>query len=135
LQKKLKYLRKLPNLSSNSFIALVSRVSLRQGREVTECHQCSVVALHFQNLSSTLYRKVETYISRNQTAQPRSPFLNSFICERFIYSHDDGSRQTDRGNICKNRSQIHECGNWETEHYNSVWEITKPQSFIFWEYA
>jgi hypothetical protein len=22
-----------------------------------------------------------------------------------------------------NRSQIHECGNWETEHYNSVLEI------------
>ncbi len=30
-----------------------------------------------------------------------------------------------------NRSQIHECGNWETEHYNSVLEITQ---FHFWEY-
>jgi hypothetical protein len=29
-----------------------------------------------------------------------------------------------------NRSQIHECGNWETEHYNSVLEITRPRSFI-----
>ncbi len=27
-------------------------------------------------------------------------------------------------------SQIHECGNWETEYYNSVLEIT----VFFWEY-
>ncbi len=30
-----------------------------------------------------------------------------------------------------NRSQIHECENWETEHYNSVLEIMRPRSFIF----
>ncbi len=29
-----------------------------------------------------------------------------------------------------NRSQIHEYGNWETEHYNSVLEKTRPHSFI-----
>ncbi len=33
------------------------------------------------------------------------------------------NRQTDPGNI-KNLSQIYECRNWETEHYNSVLEIT-----------
>jgi hypothetical protein len=32
--------------------------------------------------------------------------------------------------IYLNRSQIHECGNWETEHYNSVLEITRLRSFI-----
>jgi hypothetical protein len=32
--------------------------------------------------------------------------------------------------IYKNRSQISECGNWETEHYNSVLEIRRPSSFI-----
>jgi hypothetical protein len=32
------------------------------------------------------------------------------------------NRQTDPGNI-KNCSQIHECGNWETENYNSVLKI------------
>ncbi len=37
-------------------------------------------------------------------------------------------RQTYPGNI--DRSQIHECGNWEPEHYNSVLEITRPSSFI-----
>ncbi len=25
---------------------------------------------------------------------------------------------------------VHECGNWETEHYNFVLEITRPFSFI-----
>jgi hypothetical protein len=34
------------------------------------------------------------------------------------------NRQTDPGNICINLSQIYECRNWETEHYNSVLEIT-----------
>ncbi len=42
--------------------------------------------------------------------------LHSCTCERFIYSQD--------------RSQIHECGNWETKHYYSVLEITRPCSFI-----
>ena len=32
------------------------------------------------------------------------------------------NRQTDPGNI--NLSQIYECRNWDTEHYNSVLEIT-----------
>ncbi len=32
-------------------------------------------------------------------------------------------------------SQIHDCWNWETEHYNSVLEITRPHSLShFWEY-
>jgi hypothetical protein len=26
---------------------------------------------------------------------------------------------------------MHECGNWEAEHYNSVLEITRPH---IWEY-
>jgi hypothetical protein len=33
------------------------------------------------------------------------------------------NRQADPGNIL-NISQIYECRNWETEHYNSVLEIT-----------
>ncbi len=28
------------------------------------------------------------------------------------------------------KSQIHECGNWDTEHYNSVLEITRSLNFI-----
>ncbi len=40
------------------------------------------------------------------------------------------NRQTDPGNNI-NRSQIHECGNCDTEHYNSVLEITRPHSLIY----
>ncbi len=43
-------------------------------------------------------------------------------------------RQTDPWNICINRTQVNECGNWVTEPYNSVLEITRLRSFIFWEY-
>jgi hypothetical protein len=32
--------------------------------------------------------KFETYIPRNETVRPRSQFLHSCTCERFIYSHD-----------------------------------------------
>ncbi len=39
------------------------------------------------------------------------------------------NRQTDPGNIYN--SPIHECENWETEHYNSVLEITRLRRFIF----
>jgi hypothetical protein len=34
------------------------------------------------------------------------------------------NRQTDPGNIYINVSQINDCRNWETEHYNYVLEIT-----------
>jgi hypothetical protein len=33
-----------------------------------------------------------------------------------------------------NRSQIHECGNGETEHYNSVLKNTEAAKFHFWDY-
>jgi len=36
---------------------------------------------------TALFRKFETYIPRNETARPRSQFLYSCFCERFIYSH------------------------------------------------
>ncbi len=32
--------------------------------------------------------KIHTNIPRNETARPHSQFLHSYICERFIYSHD-----------------------------------------------
>ena len=83
----------------------------------------------------TLYRKSEFWIPRNETARPRSQFLHSFICERLIYSqnrsaHLAAAKQADRSWEYIYRSQIHGCGNWETEHYNSVLELTRPCSFI-----
>ncbi len=41
--------------------------------------------------TSTLYRKFETTIPRNETAWPRSQSVHSCICERFIYSHDQSA--------------------------------------------
>jgi hypothetical protein len=40
------------------------------------------------------------------------------------------NRQTDPGYI--NRSEEHECRNWETKHYNPVWN--KAVQFHFWEF-
>jgi hypothetical protein len=58
--------------------------------------------------------------------RPFSQFLHSCICERFIYSQEEADRFWEY----INRSHIHECGKWETEHYNSVLGIMRLRSFI-----
>ncbi len=85
-----------------------------------------ILRLAFKSLA--LYRKFETYISRNETVRPHSQFLHSCISEQFIYSHNRYSADPSWEYI--NCSEIHECGNWETEYYNSVLEITWPCSLI-----
>ncbi len=70
--------------------------------------------------SETQYRKFETNTPRKGIVQPQSQFPHSCVCERFIYSHDR-SRQTDAAAGIYvdwswkyvNRSQTHECGNWD----------------------
>ncbi len=62
--------------------------------------------------------------------QPRSQFLHSGICERFMYSQDRSAylaaaKKADRSWDYIKRTQIHECGNREKAHYNSVLEITR----------
>ncbi len=53
----------------------------------------------------TVPKIFETNIPRNETARPRSQFLHSWICERFIYYHDRSAYiavlrlRTDRGII------------------------------------
>ncbi len=88
------------------------------------------VTVKVQGYSVPLHNvsKIETYIPRNETAWPCSQFLHSCICEQFLFSHDMPS--ADRLWKYINRSQTHECGNWETEHYNSVLETTRPRNFI-----
>ncbi len=50
-------------------------------------------------------RKFETNISRKGIARPQSQFPHSYVCEGFIYSHNQsayssaGNRWTDLGNI------------------------------------
>jgi hypothetical protein len=53
-----------------------------------------------------------------------------------MYSQDRSAslataKQADQSLEYINCSQIHECGNWETEHYNSVLEIMRLFSFLF----
>ncbi len=74
----------------------------------------------------------------NCAARPCSQFLHSCVYERFInYKNQSASlaaeKKEDRSWEYINRSQTHDCGNWETERYNSVLEITGAQ-FNFWEY-
>ncbi len=81
-----------------------------------------------------MYRKSDLCIPRNETVLPRSQFLHSCICERLIYSQDRsalfGCRKIGRLILgIYNHSPIYVCGNWETEHYNSVLKITRPRSF------
>ncbi len=65
------------------------------------------------------YQKLETNIPRKGIAQPKSQFPHSCVCERFIYSHirsayfAAGNMWTDPYNIYVNRSQTHECRNWD----------------------
>ncbi len=84
-----------------------------------------------QDPSIALCRKSDLCIPRNETAQPRSKFLHG---ERFLYIPRIGllfgCSKIGRSWEYMNRSQIHECGNWETEHYNYVLEIMRPRLFI-----
>ncbi len=68
--------------------------------------------------AKTKCRKFETNNPRKGISGSQSQFPHSCVCERIIYSHDGsafsagGNMWTDPGNICINRSQTHECGNW-----------------------
>jgi hypothetical protein len=63
----------------------------------------------------TLYRKFKTYIPRNETARRRSQFLQ--VSESDLYIPTIGPRRTDPGKL-------------GDMHYNSVWEVMRPRSFI-----
>ncbi len=77
---------------------------------------------------------------RNCAASVPLPAVHSCVCEPFIYSQDlstyvAAAKQADRSRKYINLSQIHECRNWETDHYNSVLErTTQAAQFYFWEY-
>ncbi len=71
------------------------------------------------NTAKTVYRKFEANISRNETPQSQSQFLNSCFCERFIYSHARsaysaaGKKEDLSWDYINHRSQKHEGGNWD----------------------
>jgi hypothetical protein len=90
----------------------------------------------FWNICSTkrtLYRNSHLWIPRNETAQPHSQFLYLCICEGFYIPRIGlpiWLQQNRHPILGIYESQIHKCGNQETEHYNSVSEITRSRSFI-----
>ncbi len=71
--------------------------------------------------SKTQDRKLETNIPRTGIARTQSLFPHSCVCERLIYSHDrsaysDAGKYVNRSWEYINRSQTHECGNWDRGH-------------------
>jgi hypothetical protein len=62
-------------------------------------------------------------------------YIHVFVSDLYIYSqgsvHIFGCGKIDRPimEIYINLSQIYECRNWKTEHYNSVLEIMRVHSF------
>ncbi len=62
--------------------------------------------------------KFETNNPRKRIAPPQSQFPHSYVCERFIYSHDRSAysaagKYVDQSWEYINRSQTHECVNWD----------------------
>jgi hypothetical protein len=77
------------------------------------------VSSYTVNTAKNQYPKFETNIPRKGIAQPQSQFPHWFVFERFIYSHDQPAYSS-AGNMWIvdlsweyiNRSQTHDCGNW-----------------------
>ncbi len=81
-------------------------------------HQQRLKRHTYQHTEKTQYQKFETNILIKGIVRPMSQFPHSCVCERFKYSHDRSAysaagKQVDRSWEYINRSQTHECGNWE----------------------
>jgi hypothetical protein len=68
--------------------------------------------------AKTQYRKFDTNIPRKGIVRPQSQFPHLCVCERFIYSHNRSAysvigNYVDQSWEYTNRSQKHECGNWD----------------------
>jgi hypothetical protein len=75
-----------------------------------------------------LYRKSNLCVPGKVIAWLQSQFLHSCVCERFIYIPRIGLHIWQQQNRQTKYPQIYKCGNWETEHHNSVLEITRLHS-------
>jgi hypothetical protein len=87
---------------------------------------------------STLQGKSHLCIPFLGIARPQSQFPCSCVCEQFIYSQDQftyfpAAEPPYQSWKYINLSHIYECRNWETEHYNSVFEITVTYTIHKWE--
>ncbi len=85
---------------------------------------------------SALYRKSILCIPWNKRPRHRSISTFMYLWAIYIFPGSAWVFGCKIGRlilgICKSlrRSQLHKCGNWETEHYNSVLEIMRPHSFF-----
>ncbi len=80
--------------------------------------------------AKTQYQKLETKIPRKGIVRPQSQFPHSWICERFIYSHNRSGysaagKYVDQSWEYIKRSQTHECGNWDWDRAIPFLEIHK----------
>ncbi len=71
-------------------------------------------------LLTTLYQQSNLCIPGKGIARPQSQFLHSCACEQGLVQIFGCSKI--------NLSQMYECRNWETEHYNSFLEITRKRN-------
>jgi hypothetical protein len=81
-------------------------------KNAVKCSQRAMLPIQTQ------YRKFEKNIPRKEIARGQSQFPHSCVCERFIYSQDwsafsAAGKYVDRFWEYINRSQTHECGNWD----------------------
>ncbi len=100
---------------------------------------CLVVSLsQVPIVKDELNGKTGTWKGTERQLTATATFI--YVCERFIIFpgsvHIFGCSKIDTPILEIGTSQIYECRNWETEHYNSVLEITRLHStqFHFWEY-
>ncbi len=78
---------------------------------------CGIIIMR-DHTAKTQYRKFETNIPRKGIAKQQSQFPDSCVGERCIYSHDRSDysaagKYADQSWEYINRSQAHECGNWD----------------------
>jgi hypothetical protein len=93
-------------------------------------YACTVLIISMLgHCNQTLQGKSDLCIPFLEIARPQYQFPYSSVCERFIYTQDrftyfPVAEEVDWSWKYINLSQIYECRNWETKHYNSVVEIT-----------
>jgi hypothetical protein len=85
--------QEIKNLNSLTFLRffIALRFSVSKHSFILLLFEYAKLFIALQNYPAkciTLYKKSFLCIPRNETAQPRSQFLHTCICERFIYSQD-----------------------------------------------
>jgi hypothetical protein len=75
-------------------------------------------------------RKIPFCIPFLGIALPQSQFPHSCACDQDQSTNLPAAEKEDRSWKYINLSQIYECRHWETEHYNSVLEISVSLMYI-----